>query len=408
MNILFLSDIVPYPPNTGIKIRTFNIIKQLSKLNRIYLLSFNHKVMINDSNTMLDCKKKLEEYCEKVYIFEIPSDKNKIFYYFSLFKNLFQFSPYRVCRYYTKDCIQKIKEINSRVNLDLVHLDKTEFFYYTQFTQKIPAIATNHNVESELMKHRIFYEINILRRLFAFLQFIKTKHFEKIALNKVSGYITCTDVDYSHFKNRMGIKTKHETIHNGVDIKFYKAKGLTEENYILIIGAQTKEATANYNATIYFVKNIWPIICKYNDSIKLKIVGRNPDKTIIELEKDKRISVLGFVEDERDVIEKSMALLVPLQIGGGSRLKILTAMSMGKVVISTSKGAEGINCKHNNNIIIANTTQEFAKQIIAVVSNENIRKQIGNEARKLVIDLYDWEKIGLRINQFYFKELSNG
>ena len=108
-------------------------------------------------------------------------------------------------------------------------------------------------------------------------------------------------------------------------------KGLNEGNYFLIIGAQNKESTANYDATMFFMREIWPEVAKINRNIKLRIVGRNPDKSVVDLAAMiPAVKVTGFIEDERDVLEKCMALLVPLRVGGGSRLKIPYGNGNGK------------------------------------------------------------------------------
>jgi len=409
MNILFLVDIVPYPPNTGHKIRTFNIIKQLSLKHRIYLLAFNHKIMINDTTEKIRCKNELLKHCEEVYIFEIPSDKNQATYYTFLIKNIFEIHPYRVKRYYSKEFLNTLLEIISRVQFDIVHLDKTEFFNYSKFFKRTPVVATNHNVESELMRERFYREINMFRKIFAFLQFVKMRKYERYALNKVNAFITCTDLDYEFFKKKIGIQNRHATIENGVDVQYYHPIGINEGDFLLIIGAQNKESTANFDATLYFMKEIWPIIMSKNSLINLKIVGRNPDKSIVEFEKHfNNVQICGFLEDERDVLERCLALVVPLRIGGGSRLKILTAMAMRKTIVSTSKGAEGIRYEAGKNILIADTPSCFASEILRAVENPDLRKKIGVEAQNLVLKYYDWKVIGNKLLSFYESIIVDG
>lgn len=402
MNLLFISDIVPFPPNTGIKIRTFNIIKQLSKKFDIYLVSFNHKILITNDNDLNYAKKNLMMYCKKVYVIDIPSDLNMLTYYLCLINNMFSLKPYRVQRYWSNECINIIRRLKCEVKFDIIHYDKCELFEYSKYLKKIPSVITNHNVESKLMKSRSKYELNIFKRLFSLIQYIKTDIYERKVLNQASGYITCTEDDNEYFVNTMNIKNNYSIIENGVDISYYKSKFLEEDDYFLIIGAQSKEATANYDATIYFFDKIWPEVVKLNSNIKIKIVGRNPDINIINLsKKDHRIEVLGFVNDEREIIEKSLGLIVPLRIGGGSRLKIITAMAMGKTVISTTIGAEGINYNHQFNIFIQDNPLSFAKQLITVAFDNDLRKNIGTNAIELIKNKYDWNRIGININNFY-------
>lgn len=404
MNVLFIADIVPYPPNTGIKIRTYNIIKQLSqnKKNNIYILSFNHKVLINTEQEMTRCVNALKDLCKEVYVFDIPSDRNRFSYLCCLAKNIFQTKPYRVARYFSKDCSKTISDILKKNKIDLVHLDKAELYGYKPFLGDLPIVCTNHNVESELMKRRVRYEINLLRRLFAYIQYFKTRYYERKVLNMVDGYLTCTDVDRDFFRGELGITSRQATIENGVDISYYSNSGSLEEDYVLIIGAQNKESTANYDATHYFIRDIWPLISEKEPGLKLKIVGRNPDVTVLELAKKYRnVEVLGFVKDEREVFEKAKALLVPLRVGGGSRLKILIAMAMNKAIVSTTIGAEGIACEDGKNIFIADKPALFANNVLKLIADNNLRRAIGASARSLVEDRYDWKKIGEKLRNFY-------
>jgi len=416
MNILFIVDVVPYPPNTGHKIRTYNIIKQLHNNgeNNIFLLCFKQKALVKTDSEMQRNIAALQELCKEVHVFEIPSDKNRFTYLKCLIKNLFQFVPYRVERYRSKECQARVKIILSNNDINLLHLDKTELFEYSRSAINMPVVCTNHNVESELMRRRSSKEINLPRKLFAYLQYVKTRSYEKRTLNKVSGYITCTDLDREFIKNDLGITVSGVTIDNGVDITHYQSvantqESIKKENFILVIGAQNKISTANYDATTYFMSEIWPSVANSNPGLKLKIVGRDPDVTISAYQEQwSNVEVCGFVQDERPYIEKAMALIVPLRVGGGSRLKIITAMAMGKAIISTSIGAEGINCTGGEDIIIEDDPELFASEITSIVRNNVLREKIGGAARRLVEEKYDWKKIGSKLRRYYEGIVNNG
>lgn len=406
MNIIFLADIVPFPPNTGIKIRTFNILKQLSNggQNKVYLFCFNHKALIPTSELLDKYQKELNNYCTEVNVFDIPSDKTQLSYYMCLAKNLLQKNPYRVERYYSKECEGKLYDTIQSKNIDLIHLDKTEFCRYLPLFDSIPVCCTNHNVESLLMKRRAAFETTKLKQLFAYLQYIKTERYEKIMLNKVQSFVTCSDYDREYFHNELGVNSLSATIDNGVDVEFYSDYECNSEGqgYLLLIGAQNKESTANYDATMYFIEQIWPLVKEKNPEIKLKIVGRNPDESVKRLDVvDENIDVIGWVEDERKYIANASMLIVPLRIGGGSRLKIITAMAMGKTIVSTTIGAEGICCEHNENILLADTEKEFADLICKAHDSSEVRNRIGNNALSLAKSQYDWNKIGEKLRAFY-------
>jgi len=403
MNILFLADIVPYPPNTGIKIRTYNIIRELANAgNNIFLIAFNHTVFIDNELTKKKYKEVLECICNEVHILEIPSDKSFITKYGLYLSNLFSSEPYRVQRYYSEECCSIIRDILLKNDIQICHADKLEFYKYSNCIGNIPIVATNHNVESDLMRQRVKREISFVRKFFAYVQWKKIARYESFALNNIAGYVTCSKIDAEFFQSEYGIQKPYVIVENGVDCDYYKPnKTIETENYFLIIGAQNKESTANYDATWFFLTEIWPI-AKKSVNCKVIIVGRNPDKSIIEyVKKDLNVEVVGFMDDERDIFMRSRALIVPLRIGGGSRLKILTAFGLGKAVISTSKGAEGLDYNDGKDILIGDTPKEFATHMINLLNDLNQSKELGSEARMLALEKYDWKKLGLKLTEFY-------
>src|SRR5690606_9374350 len=133
---------------------------------------------------------------------------------------------------------------------------------------------------------------------------------------------------------------------------------------------------------------------------QLKFVGRDPDKSVLAYDSDPSVEVVGFVDDERSYLSAACALVEPLRLGGGSRLKILTAMSMSRPIVSTTVGAEGIRCQDKRDIFLADEPKEFADRIITLYRNERLQREIGEAARKTAETLYDWKSIGQRARNF--------
>lgn len=405
MNILVLADIVPYPPNTGIKIRTYNIVKQLAREgDRVFLVCFNHRVFLRTAEQKAEARRELEKLCAEVHILDIPSERSPLASAWAKLANLFQFDPFRVRRYYSQECVDLIGDLHARHGIDLFHLDKTEFHIYARHLPGVPAVPTNHNVESRLFQRRARYEVGALRRLFAWLQYRKTEAYEKKVLSASPGYIVCTDLDRRYFAEELGIATRAAVIDNGVDVDYYRPLE-REGDYFLIIGAQCKDATANYDATLFFQEKIWPEARKLG--VPLRLVGRDPDPAIRAWgEQDELVEVIGFVDDEREALGQALALLVPLRVGGGSRLKILTAMAMGTPVISTAIGAEGIECEHGLDVMLADEPADFLAAMRTIAQDAEARAGIRRNARLRAERKYDWNLIGDRLKEFYRSLLS--
>ncbi|GAJ19523.1 unnamed protein product, partial [marine sediment metagenome] len=176
--------------------------------------------------------------------------------------------------------------------------------------------------------------------------------YEKDHFNDFSSIITVSDLDKQLVKNLSGHNNVF-VVENGVDVSYFKPLETTKINCVIF--SASMDAFSNQNAVHYFMDKIFPLIKRELSDVKFYIVGRNPNNSIRNLAKRKDVIVTGTVDDVRPFIAKAYVNVVPLQVGGGTRLKILEAMSMGIPVVSTPVGAEGLKVKHYENILIADS-----------------------------------------------------
>ncbi len=150
----------------------------------------------------------------------------------------------------------------------------------------------------------------------------------------------------------------------------------------------------NEDGIVYFVEQVMPLIRQQIPSVTLSVVGRKPSQRLQELaSRDQSIHLTGWVEDVRPYVARGAVCIVPLRIGGGTRLKIYEAMAMGKAVVSTTIGAEGLPVQHGENILIADVPEDFAQQTVTLLRDAARRNQIGVAARKLVAENYTWASV---------------
>jgi polysaccharide biosynthesis protein PslH len=162
----------------------------------------------------------------------------------------------------------------------------------------------------------------------------------------------------------------------------------------------------NIDGLKFFCQEILPLIKKEIKDVRLTIIGKTRLNNVgaiheLPLQTVNDVTHLGFVEDVRPHIGKAAVYIVPLRIGGGTRLKILDAMAMGKAIVSTSIGAEGIDVTHGKNILIADTPEDFSKQVVRVLNDSKLRESLGAEGRKLVEEKYSWDIIGKKMDEVY-------
>jgi len=149
---------------------------------------------------------------------------------------------------------------------------------------------------------------------------------------------------------------------------------------------------------MWFYKEIWPLIKKQKPDAQFCIAGKSPPTEVTQLAKiDENIVVTGAVDDMREYYETAAVVVVPLRVGGGTRLKILEGMSMQKAIVSTSIGAEGINHSNGNNILLSDAPGDFANSVVSVMDDEQLRKKLESGGRSLVEAQYDWRAVTERL-----------
>lgn len=405
MNILFISAFIPYPPHGGAHQRTYNLLKHTAKENDVYLIGF-----IKEKKD-LENTRYLEKICKKVYAFYLPDDWSKVSFVKSLFLNLFSPLPYTAQKYYSTQARQTISELVRQVKFDVLHCDMLDLAGYIYDYNPKATILVNHNVESTLMLRYAEIEKNPFKRWYLYLQYKKLLHYERKMCPMFKCSVAVSELDKQQLQ-LISPQARFSVVPNGVDIDYFQPQKIQIEKNTLIFVGRT-DYLPNVDGVKFFHQEILPLIKKEVKDARLTIIGRTRlnhalnlfHGNDIGLQTAKDITHLGFVEDIRPYIGKAAVYVVPLRIGGGTRLKILDAMSMGKAIVSTSIGAEGIDVTHGKNILIADTPEDFSKQVIRVLNDSNLRESLGTEGRKLVEEKYSWDIIGKKMDEIYINVL---
>jgi glycosyltransferase involved in cell wall biosynthesis len=186
-----------------------------------------------------------------------------------------------------------------------------------------------------------------------------------------------------------------EVVPNGIDCQYNKPTFVpVGSNRIIYNGALTY--SANYDAMRYFLREIYPLIRDQHNEVSLTITGSTKGVDLTTLMLDESVSLSGYVDDIRPLVAGSAVCVVPLRIGGGTRLKLLESMALGTPVVSTSKGAEGLDVVNGEHLLIADTPADFATCTLRLLCDTRLRRRLAINARQLVEEKYDWKQIGQR------------
>lgn len=396
MNVFFLSTRSPYPLISGHSLRTYHILKGAAQNHKVTFVTF---VQLPEHELKKENLDHLRSFCKAVYPFEIPADRSKITLAKMLFLNLFSSLPFVAQKYDAPLMRQRIREIIQKEHIDLVHVDLLPLTAYINEFENLPKILVNHNVESVRLYRWYRTEPNPVKKAYLGIQWLKLRSFERSAMNKFDGCVVVSEID-KELLLKMGVKSKLFVVPNGTNTKFFKPNnGKVVENSVLWIGHM--DVHTNRDAVLYFWKEIYPILKKKYPEVKMTFVGTAPPKEIAEAaQRDGQVKATGFVDDIRPYIDEATVMVVPIRIGSGTRLKILDAMAMGKAIVSTSVGCEGLNVNDGKNILIADDPEGFSDKMIELLKNSDKRIALEKNAIELA-KTYDWDLITQRQELVY-------
>lgn len=365
--ILFLTHLYPYPPNEGGKIVSYNTLKYLSK--------YGHEVTVC---TFYSEKEDREEIPLDIDLHLIPVDYANTLK--GAFFNLFSTLPYNMQKYIKREMLDKVFEIIKQKKIDLVYVDHLHMAYYGKIIKKafpqLNVVLRQHNVESQIMKRVAQQERNPLLKKYYELQYVRLYRYESEVVNYYNECFMITKEDLELMKN-MNKDVKLSILPAGIDTTKYKPMNtkLVSNPTITFLGSM--KWLPNINGIEWFMENVFPSLVKKIPDIKFYIVGKNPPEKFKVYKKKyaNNIEITGFVEDERPYIATADVFIVPLNIGGGMRIKILNALAMKKAVVTTSIGAEGIELK-DGSMVVADSPEDFLNSIIKLIKDKEFSSKI--------------------------------
>ena len=308
------------------------------------------------------------------------------------FFNLFTSKSYNIERFYSKKFELKLIETLEKNHHDLILLEGIYLMRYIEVIRrhtKTRVLLRPHNVEYVIWERLYQNEHNFLRKLYLGILAKRMKGFELKNINLADIIIPVSATDM-HLFEQYGLTKPHIALPIGYDIKELPAINATEENAVGFLGGM--DWIPNREGIDWFIAKVWPLITAVIPGAKFYLAGRNFPDEIRNLRVN-GIEVVGEVDNAREFISSKAISIVPLFAGSGMRVKIVEAMALGRAVISTTVGAESLEYTNGENILIADNADTFAREIINVLIDNNLRLLLGNKAQQLIRDKYDNRRI---------------
>jgi len=310
---------------------------------------------------------------------------------FGYLLHLLKSAPYAVSRFASSEVQARINDWFENKSFDVVVCDFLDAAvnFPTQLT--IPTVLFQHNVESEIWRRHAATQGNPLKKLIYQLEFSKMSAYERDIVRKFRHVIAVSEHD-RQLMSRWVDPSRITVVPTGVDLQQFRPGPSSSAPLVLFVGAMDWQP--NVDAMEYFCREIWPLILAQIPEAKFRIVGRNPDSRVLSL-RSNSVEVTGSVPSVTDHLRDAGVVVVPLRIGGGTRLKIYEAMAMAKAIVSTSVGAEGLDVHQGQDIILADDPGSFAEAVLMLLRNPELRRRYENAAANLAAQ-YDWSAVSAK------------
>ena len=390
LKVLWLSHFVPYPPKGGAFQRSFNLIRGVGAVHELHLLALRHKSGTHPEEDSQRALSELGRYCRSFSIIDgTAATRGPGLVIRGL--RIAGGVPLTVSVSNVAQMRKAIRLLVSRNDFDIVHFDTIGLACYLDEVKAIPTALSHHGAESFMMLRRVNRERSILKKLLFLVEGHLLRRYEARYCPRFSENLVVSELDRLLLAD-IAAAGRFTVVPNGVDTTYFHAMPPTAARNVVFAGRL--DQYSNRDAILYFTKEVWPRVrARFPDAV-LDILGSNPPKELHALaRRDPTIRVHGFVSDVRPYFERAAVAVCPIRDGGGTRVKILDNLAMGKPIVSTTIGIEGIEVVAERDLLIANSPEEFEGQISRIFVDEGLRARLGINARKLAEASYSWDSI---------------
>jgi glycosyltransferase involved in cell wall biosynthesis len=414
MRILFLTPQLPYPPHQGTTIRNYNLIANLAPRHEIHLLSFVR------SHDEVKKATPLFRHCCSIETVLAPR-RSPLIRFLSLFLSPL---PDMALRLPSAEFSTKLKAYLEHQKFDVVQIEGLEMAPHWMLgmrTRKSDyrtgrlrpnlqypmSIFDDHNAEYVLQQRAFETDVRQPRRwvaaLYSLIQWKKLSHYEALVCRLADRVVAVSEADRAALR-RLVSGLEVTVVPNGVDVEYYASADVQPASLPSrsLIFTGKMDFRPNVDAVLWFCQEVLPLVKRQMPDVHFYIVGQSPLHRVQRLADDPAVTVTGYVDDVRPYIASASVYVVPLRIGGGTRLKVLEAMAMGKAIVSTTLGYEGFEgLVPGRELLVADTPEEFARQVIELLGDAPLREKLGQAAQRFVRERYDWRIIVPKLEQVY-------
>jgi polysaccharide biosynthesis protein PslH len=400
LKILYVSQMPASPPRFGAQARMHGLMTQLARRHEL-----TAAMLVDDEFDAAECRQAMQAYCREVVLVPNPHGQEGLAKRLLQVRSLASIRSFERLRASLPELQQSLDRILRSKRFDVVNL---EFPYLGHYRlrqappgTKLPALVVDsHEIAYDLARQFARSRGSVGRRVYAGANWRKLRREELGTYREADGVYLCSAADEHRLLNEAP-SVRTTVVPNAADVEYYQRRPADpppDGRTVVYFGLLS--TVPNIDAVIHFVQDIWPRIAAAHPNARFKIIGGRPPPSLLALA-GPRVELTGFVSDLRPYLAAAAAVVVPLRLGGGTRLKIVEAMAMGKAIVSTNLGAEGIDAVPGREIFVEDEPTAFAEAVLRLLAEPNLAARIGRSARQLAVDRYSWSGAAQTLEGFY-------
>lgn len=402
MRVVIVDEELPYPANSGKRIRTLNLTTRLAERHRITYLAYRGA----DPGETEQAAAFLQAHGIQTVLVDrrLPA-KAGIEFYGRLLWNLFSPLPYSVQAHTSAALRRAIRRYAAAQPVDLWQCEWTPYAESLRGTVGQPWVVMAHNVESLIWERYCQTEPARFKRWYIERQWRKFERFERRTFAEAAQTITVSDQDAALARQRFGAE-RVEVVENGVDVAYFRPDGSArDQRSLLFLGSL--DWRPNLDAVQILLDQVFPQVLCAEPLARLMIVGRKPPRWLVDRVRGcHRVALHADVADVRPFLRQCGLMAVPLRIGGGSRLKILEALAAQTPVVSTKVGAEGLSLVPDTHFVQTDTVDQMAAALVRSMAEPGPIREMARRGRQAVGERYDWAILARKLEAIWLQQLS--
>jgi glycosyltransferase involved in cell wall biosynthesis len=400
LSILYVSQMPASPPRFGAQARLHGLMTQLARRHNLTAV-----MLVDCEFDVEECRRAMQAYCREVVLLSNPYGQEGISKRLLQLRSLASTQSFERLRVRVPALQRALDRALHATRFDIVNL---EFSYLGHYDLRQappsdrlpPLVVDSHNIDYELARQYARAGGSLCRRLYAGANWRKLRREELGTYRDADGVYLCSAADERRLLDQVpGLRTT--VIPNAADVEYYQPRPTDpplDGRTVIFFGLLSY--APNVDGVTHFVQDIWPRIAEAHPDARLKIVGGRPPPSLLALA-GPRVQLTGFVPDLRPHLAAAAVVVVPLRLGGGTRLKIVEAMAMGKAIVSTALGAEGIEAVPGRDLLIHDEPAAFADAVSRLLADPDLAARIGQSARRLAVQRYSWSEAAQALEGFY-------